>query len=285
MTLLPHAIAAQQKGFWIFPLPPGEKSDPRLRWSMVATNDLGRIIRWWMNMPMANIGVACKQSKLLVVDCDRPKEPLPLADRPEWKHLPDKHGDTIDGELVYHDLWQRHSGNWDNWDTYQVATPSGGVHYYYRWPHTLKASQAPLCRGLLDIRSNGGQDGGYVLAEGSQDTRGDYKAIARLPIRDCPLWLAKLVAEPPRPPRMRPPPTPADTHMTGGSGWQGLANTVQSAPEGNRNATLHWAACTIRDEGGTEDQAIDTLLDAAHTCGLSERETLATIRSAYRRAT
>jgi hypothetical protein len=63
----------------------------------------------------------------------------------------------------------------------------------------------------------------------------------------------------------------------------GLIRVVRDAVEGNRNATLHWAALTARDEGVTLDVATRDLGGAAIEAGLGPREVRTTIRSAYRR--
>lgn len=64
----------------------------------------------------------------------------------------------------------------------------------------------------------------------------------------------------------------------------GLARTVAAARPGNRNNTLHWAACRARErlDAGEGDPATirATIRDAALAAGLTEHEVEATIRSA-----
>ncbi len=67
-------------------------------------------------------------------------------------------------------------------------------------------------------------------------------------------------------------------------GWlRGLARTVVNAPEGERNATLFWAACrggeAVRDDKADEDFVADVLIEAAMRAGLSEREACNTVKS------
>jgi hypothetical protein len=62
----------------------------------------------------------------------------------------------------------------------------------------------------------------------------------------------------------------------------GLIATVAGAQPGNRNRSLFWAACRVRDHRGDldEHQAREALRDAALAAGLDEREIEATLRSA-----
>ncbi len=57
------------------------------------------------------------------------------------------------------------------------------------------------------------------------------------------------------------------------------------AAEGARNHGLFWAACRMSEDGHGFDAASTLLGDAACSAGLTEREALTTIRSAYRIAT
>lgn len=284
--MIEHAIRAQQKGFWIFPLPAGEKYDPRLRWSQCATNDLDTIIRWWTARPDANIGIACKQSQLLVIDCDMPKsEHQLLRDNKEahWWYLYDKLGPLVDGADCLRELAAKAGADYDQFlRTYLVCTGSLGLHVYLRWPAEVPASQASLVRGLLDVRSNGGRNGGYVLAAGSVTEKGPYVCERDLPITDTPEWLRPLVTEQPRPARATALINELDRFLQGGGGYSGLIATVQNAGEGNRNNALTWAACSMAKDGATMDEAVAQLAEPAAIAGLPEAEIRQTIASAYR---
>jgi hypothetical protein len=178
-SLLRYALEAQAKGFHIFPVEPGDKlparlyqeRDPkdapwRLKWGDAATNDVNKIVEWWTYAPMCNIGIACKPSGLFVVDCDRPKENDLLKGTP-WERPGD--GPRVDGEVAFFRVAERYGREdaWQAFDTYQVATGSGGRHFYYRWPTAVQSSQESPVKGLLDVRGNGGEKGGYVLGAGS----------------------------------------------------------------------------------------------------------------------
>lgn len=64
----------------------------------------------------------------------------------------------------------------------------------------------------------------------------------------------------------------------------GLVKAVETAPEGNRNNILVWAALKARDEGVKMEDALRDLGAAATAAGLEPREIRTTIRSAYRRS-
>lgn len=64
--------------------------------------------------------------------------------------------------------------------------------------------------------------------------------------------------------------------------FDGLINAVRTATSGNRNATLHWAACCMAEDGATPEEYAE-LSDAAAAVGLGRRETILTIRSAQKR--
>lgn len=289
-TLIDHAVRAQQRGFHIFPLPPGEKFDRRLRWSQIATNDLNQIIAWWTANPMANIGVACKQSQLLVVDCDMPKKDYQLLHDEKtahWKFLYEKLRSPIaDGHDCLRELASQHGANIADLErTYLVCTGSMGLHLYFKWPPGIRASQASLVRTLLDVRSNGGSNGGYVLAAGSQTDKGPYVVEHDGPVLPAPAWLVELVREKEKPPRPQLLTDQVERFLAGkgGGSYSGLVDSVSSAAEGNRNNCLMWAASAMADDGASIEECWAHLAGPATANGLTEMEVRQTISSAYRR--
>lgn len=288
MSLLEYAVQAQQRGFWIFPLPPGEKFDKRLHWSQAATNDLDTIIRWWTAVPMRNIGIACKQSELLVLDCDMPKSDHQLMqdDREaHWGYLYERLGPLIDGTDCLRELAHKAGADYDELlRTHLVCTGGMGLHVYLRWPANLRASQASLVRTLLDVRSNGGRLGGYVLAPGSITEKGAYSLERDEPIRAVPGWVRALVEEKPPPARPFALISELDRWLdrAGGGGYSGLVNTVANAGEGNRNNALTWAACSMAKDGASMEEALAQLAEPATIAGLPEGEIRQTIASAFR---
>lgn len=284
MSMLPDAVRAVQRGFHIFPVQDGEKTPHittppyTLKWSEVATNDLATVIRLWTQWPLANIGVACKPSGVLVVDCDIPKQEYALA-KTKLAYMHEAYGPLVDGDSVFNELCHRYGGDWDaDSATYCVATGSGGLHYVYRWPAWLQASQASIVKGVLDIRCNGGDRGGYVLGEGSETAKGPYVRKSRTTdILDAPGWLVELCKE-----RARVAPAASPYEKGGSVNYGGLAEAVAYAPEGNRNNCLLWAARSMCSDGASQEECLDVLGEAARTAGLTELEIRDTIRSSYR---
>ncbi|MFF8831296.1 bifunctional DNA primase/polymerase [Streptomyces sp. NPDC015131] len=236
----------------------------KVKWGEVATRDPNMISAWWTHSPNANIGIACRPSGLLVVDCDKAKD-----------------GSDEDGLDQFLDVCARLGLDVaDICNTYTVVTGSGGTHLYYRWPEDVQASQAGLAAygaPLVDIRSNGGQRGGYVLGAGSETTKGRYVLDYDVPFRDCPPELVELCREKPKPKREK----SLFSHPGGGS-YGGLAEKVMYAPEGNRNNCLLWASRAMCEDGASEEEALNLLGQAAAAAGLTEREAEQTIRSGYR---
>lgn len=269
MSLLPYAVQAVQRGHWVFPVQPGDKTPHRLypnqpytvKWSELATNDLNTVIEWWGLSPMANIGIAAKQSGLLIIDCDMPKD-----------------GSDRDGMTALVDLCITYGVPVaDLESTHQVRTGSGGLHIYYRWPPEIRASQASLIKGLVDIRCNGGQRGGYVLGPGSKTTSGEYAVELDAPVQDAPPWLLALCREQERA-------EPLFVRPRGTGSLSGLVRTVEQAPDGNLNNALLWAARAAAGDGIPIEDAIDQLGTAyvqSHGRG-GERQAEWTIRSGYK---
>jgi hypothetical protein len=295
MSRLGAAAQAVSRGFHVFPCnPPGsvdENGEPldkqphlirpgkpyKVRWGEVATNDMAQVVRWWQYSPDANIGIACKPSGIIVVDCDMPKREYQLADTP-WGYLHDKLGPLVDGADVLREMCGRFGDDYSRLErTYRVCTASMGLHLYFWWPEGVQASQASPVPGLVDIRCNGGTRGGYVLAAGSATTKGSYVAETDLPIADAPPWLVELCREQPKPARVKP-----LFSQPGHISYGGLVDSVRLAQEGNRNNCLLWAARSMCEDGATQEQCEELLVPAAQEAGQTEREARDTIRSAYR---
>ncbi|WP_409235508.1 bifunctional DNA primase/polymerase [Streptomyces sp. PA5.6] len=160
-------------------------------------------------------------------------------------------------------------------DTFAVTTGSMGLHLYFRWPAGLQASQASPVKGLVAVRSNGGERGGYVLAVGSVTTKGPYVADNDKPVRNAPPWLVELCQRKPAPPR------PLFVQPRRGGSIGGLVDTVRGAAPGNRSNALYWAARSACSDGiPIEDAPIK--LGAAYSGDGGQRQAEATVRSAYR---
>lgn len=285
MTMLQAALRAQARGFHIFPVARNAKVPHRLagEWGAGATNDAFQIVQFWSTAdPYANIGVACKNSELLVIDCDQAKEDWKLKGT-EWGHMHAAFGPRVSGEDLLDEMHfqlavdDEEAGGYD--ETYSVDTRSGGLHLYYRWPaHWPRISQASPVKGLVDVRGNGGQWGGYVLGEGSRVDGGDYTVRENYPVKLPPKWIRLLVAEKPQQPKIQ---RVKGLMQPGAISHSGLVTSVRNAGEGNRNNALHWAARTMYTERASEADCLATLGPAAEAAGLGYAEIERTIQSAY----
>jgi hypothetical protein len=228
---------------------------PRGQWSRLATLS-PRLIRAQLADGPWNIGIACKQSSLLVVDEDRPGAFAEFAV-------------SIDQVVE---------------PTFAVDTAKGR-HYYYR-----QAEGAPLGNGRgqlaghgIDVRGGGAGNGGYVVGPGSVHQTGVvYIPVdSAAPIRPVPGWLAGVLTPPPVPePRGQ---RPASTF----SALRGLVRVVLEAiPECDRNSRLYWSSCRAAElvSAGRIDEptVIEVLVDAAKRTGLPEPEARRTITSGMR---
>jgi Bifunctional DNA primase/polymerase, N-terminal len=296
---LPVALAAAQRGWYVFPLRPNDKrpafpdhtvdrctgSDARCRaagrhvgWQARATVDPDRIRRGWATAPYG-VGISCGPSGLVVLDLDMPKPGQ--TPPPQWT------ADGItDGGDVFAVLCER-AGQPFPGDTYTVRTGRGGLHLYFRHPYcgeALRNTAGDRGRGLgwlVDTRAHGG----YVVAAGSIAADRPYTVLHDTAPALLPGWLADAL----RPAPMRPAGAvvvelPADRH--GAYVRAAVAGTLAKlaeAAEGGRNHALFMAAQTLGQlvAGGalTEDFVTGVLTQQARAIGLTDPEALRTIRS------
>jgi hypothetical protein len=281
--VLQHALKAQARGLHIFPVAAGQKVPHRLagQWGETATNDLNKVIHFWTSVdPQANIGIACKPSQLLVVDLDVAKEDWKLRGT-DWEYLHEAYGPRVNGEELWDEMQYKLRDTKGREDTYTVRTGSGGTHLYYWWPSAWpRISQASPVKGVIDVRGNGGQYGGYVLAEGSVTESGPYYELWNgQGVQLAPQWLQQLVAERPHVGSVR---RPGGIRQPSAVSWSGLEQSVREAGEGNRNNALLWAARAMCSDGASEEEAQRVLGQAATDAGLPYFEIERTIESAYR---
>lgn len=271
----PQCRAAQElagRGWHVFPCKRGGKRPVVAdRWEQRATTDLDLIARWWPEG--ANVGIACGPSKLVVVDLDTHGQ-LPA----EWQQPGVKNGLDVFVMLLE---W---AGEISMPATYWVVTPSGGWHLYFRAPEDAEIRNSAGKLGpMVDVRAAGG----YVVGAGSVVDGHPYLLVSDTDPAPLPGWITRALT--------RPPPT-ANTRFTdrdrywpdsAGPRAAALAETVHSAPEGQRNSTLYWAACRAADmvAEGADPSALSALLfEAAMHVGLDEAEINRTIASGMRGA-
>src|SRR6185437_4644223 len=242
------ALATARKGFKIFPIAGGCKKPPLIvGWQVCATDDETLINEWWATWPNANVGIHC--DGLIVLDVDKGKGGYDSLSK-----LDIEHGVPA---------------------TYEVGTPSGGVHLYY-------ASDISIPNGVnvfgpgIDVRSTGG----YVLAPGSS-VQGRPYVLKNSGLVAAPAWLTERRVEPPKP---APPPVDTaavnqDNALARAREWLALQEPVK---EGERNHRGYAAAAMCRDYGLTENGTLALMADA-WKCDppLDEAELRHVVHSAY----
>jgi hypothetical protein len=302
--LLEIALAAAARGWHVFPLKPGAKQPalhgydrcPRTGacatrhagWEQRATIDPDRVRAGWSTGAF-NIGIACGPSGLVVVDLDATKPGEATQER--WASEPG----VRDGQDVLAVLAEQ-AGEPLPADTFTVATPSGGLHLYYRAPPTgqLRNTEGDRGRGLgwkIDTRAHGG----YVVASGSilagPDRVRAYRMLADRDPAPLPGWLAERLTPGP------PPAAPAVPIRTNrersrylDAAIHGETAKVLDAPASQRNAALYAAALALGQlvAGGalTATEVTAALVSAAakHVAlgAYSERQAHQTIASGIR---
>jgi Bifunctional DNA primase/polymerase, N-terminal len=257
---LDAAVSAARRGWSVFPCRPGDKRPAVPSWEQRACSDPERVAQHWPDG--ANVGIACGPSRLVVLDLDTHGE---LPD--EWQAEPG----INDGRDVLAALTEWAGQPWPA--TYTVRTPSGGWHLYFTAPAGLEIrNSASLLGPQVDVRGGGG----YVVGAGSAVGGRPYEVLDDQPPVPLPGWIAAMLTRQPAPPRS-PGPRRGDLPAR----LAGLVHTVETAPQGQRNDALFWAACRAAEiDGAGRDESCAALLDAALTAGLPEREARKTIASA-----
>jgi len=274
-TNLAAALGLASQGWLIIPCRPDKR--PYLKgWPGAGTVEPATIAAWWETWPDALPGLPCGPNGLFVVDQDR-------------------HVGGADGVAE----WERQcaANGVDRTGCLKVATPSGGVHDYFRQPvaHCLSNSAGKIGGGI-DTRG----DGGYVIAPGAVLPDGrTYSVISGALSSSPPVPpdLAAYLATKPLPePNSRPVPDTARTMPLGGGAALSprsaayVAKTVadecervRQAPTGQRNATFNSAVfslATMVKNFAVGAAEMDALKSAAHAAGLDGLEVEATFNSA-----
>lgn len=255
------ALTLAEAGVTLFPCAPGGKQPLTSRGFHDASNHPGQVAQWWRQWPDANIGLPTGAvNGVVVVDVD-----------------------VHPGGSGYGAFGRAHTAGFTEGWAWQVRTPSGGLHAFYPYDPGAKDGQRSwqVAGAHVDFRG----DGGYVIAAPScvavEGALRAYELVAVTQTQPRPIDSTGLRAFL-DPPRLLRPPASAPAR---GTRPDRLAAWVASRPEGSRNHGLFWAACRLAEDGHRVDSAMSTLGDAAVSAGLSEREAVATIRSAYRIAT
>lgn len=254
-------------GYHVFPLRAGSKLPATKNGFHDATDDMARVYDWWSRHPSSNVGLATGASGLLVLDLD-------VAE--------DGDGHCEEAILAVCAFAGEHGD--DLARTYEVSTPRGGEHWYYRLPAGVTVPcSAGRVAPHVDVRSTGG----YVVGAGSVLKNGCYRVEDRRIAAPAPAWLIAACQKPTRAaqwPGERFPAVPVgDGTSPAARRLSGAAGKVATAPEGQRNETLNWAAHAVAESVAAGDlsphEVLAELAHAAARAGLSETEALATIRS------
>ena len=173
-----------------------------------------------------------------------------------------------------------------------VAKTGRGLHLWY-------ASIQPTGTIKLDTKLDLKAHGGYVAAPPSRHPDGHiYEWLVppsvEVPPKEVPERLreriedhafdlqgkldAKLIRQRAWGPRY----AEGDTVFYAQASHDALLDGMTKAQEGNRNAYLHWAAATLAEEGGTEEE-FEALAALALDVGLERVEVRRTLRSARRK--
>lgn len=158
-------------------------------------------------------------------------------------------------------------------DTMCQRTPSGGLHYFFRYPKDGRRYPNKVkFLGGLDARG----DGGHVCWYGNAD-------ITK-PILEAPAWFTNAYSAPPNQTQSQESVQPVSTvkvapEIAARIVQQSLDN-IRNEAEGGRNHTLNIEAFKlgqlVASESITIEYAFEALVRAAHECGLPIDEARAT---------
>jgi hypothetical protein len=232
------ALGLAARGFHVFPITAGAKAPPLIpSWQTKATSDPAIVEAWWAYWPDANVGIHC--DGLVVIDVD-PKN----GGRESLA--------ALEQEITLE-------------ATYEVETPSGGTHIYYRLPAGAAVRNGVSVLGAgIDIRTTSG----YVVASGSRTAAGEYRVVADEDIAEVdPAILSRLTAVPPKPER----PADADPIVTNPDAAIARAHSFLEAHpvavqgQGGDHHTFK-TICRIRDFGVPQARALEALADWNSRC-------------------
>jgi hypothetical protein len=255
-ALADAALEYAERGWYVFPLRPCRKEPLTRHGFKDASRELELVRAWWTTSPVANIGIDCGRSRLVVVDLDGEQ-----------------------GEAVWADMMASRGGHGPT----LVAATGDGCHLYFAGESL--SSTRRLGEGI-DTRGAGG----YVVAPPSVHPSGaTYRWLdASAPLAPAPAWLLAAF----EPPSIdvtigERQPLPLGTLVTsyGRAALEGLVDQMLRASEGCRNHTL---LAVSRRAGRLEaagelhaSLAERVLLDAARSVGLSPIEAKRTFESGF----
>ena len=251
------ALVYAQAGMPVVPCWAGSKIPATEHGFLDATTDIDQVAAWWAAHPRANIGLATGiVADVLDIDAHATGTGFPAVQRLHQMGL---------------------IGGW----SHAVRSPSGGLHLYY--PCDPKRPNQTWSRGRahIDVRGRGG----YIVTVPSRvRVRGRWRRYAPVgPAYEGVPLAGDRIRE-----LLTPVPAPRPATIVRADFPERvsrLQNWLSGAQEGNRNASLFWAACRMVELGAGENDTLAAFADIAERMGLDDREIRSTIRSAHRTAT
>jgi len=236
-------------GLKIIPCVSNDKRPIISGWKEKATTDKQVINNWWDKYPDANIGLPTgKDNNLVVVDVDVKNDAGGMG---SLKQLEDECG---------------------KFDTLMVHSPSGGRHYYFKYPEHEEYIKGPVnFRPGIDIRA----DGNLIIAPGSSIDGNPYEfededaQIAELPQKlleiltsDNTIHKSNYVSDFTSP----------------------ISEVIYGVEKGGRNDSIFKFASRLRGIDMPYEEAINQVVVAARNCtpALSESEAIRCLDSAWK---
>lgn len=252
MNKLEAALWYAERGYPVFPCSPNSKIPfAGTSGCKEATTSIEQITSWWTRWPDANVAMATgSTSGLYVVDIDVPSSAL-------MTQLP---------------------------LTWIAQTRSGGWHYIYRLPDGLRlANTAKKSPNAIHPEADTRGEGGYIVVYPSTIDGKAYAWHNDVEPVELPQWIMDKV----KPPETLSLALARPLYRLTSTSWAQRAldeecRTVSSTGEGGRNQVLVRAAFKVGQIVGAGHLsgavAADELLSAALSSGLSQRESISTIK-------
>lgn len=192
-----------------------------IRWGAGATKDLDRIRELWRCFPGALVAFATgERSGIVALDVDI---------RPGGSGF-----DTLEERF----------GVLFSPATPTAHTPTGGVHYLFRWPgHRVKtgAGEKSGLGPFLDIRG----DGGMLILPPRPGGFWDPVHGLETPLAEMPVWMAPPEREPIRPDSAERPRVTVRLSTYAEAALDGAVQKIVAAPSGEQELTLNTEAYSI----------------------------------------
>ena len=231
--LLKFALNYAEHGIAVFPVVPNGKRPLTEHGCHDATTDPDTIRDWWRRTPNANIGVATGiEHGLIVIDVDIDRNTGKYGDE-TLRYLEEKYGQLP--------------------DSWQVLTPSGGSHNYFKAPAGIDiANSASTIGKNIDVRGAGG----YVVAPPSSVNGRFYTwEASSIPketeLAELPTAWVKLIQGTPK---------ESKEQTTKGKKNSAKFEAPEIIGEGSRNATLFKWAASDRARGYQEEEILAHLV-------------------------